>query len=132
MIFEASGLGTTRFDACTALGAPNAIITLRTRWVNTPDIRAYATDLLKQMLGLWDANRPTPPVIRMQVYGDQVSESCYAIVLDPVDTGTFSQHALDAYRSVLANHRTQGPQPPITHDVCFLPSGHTVQFQGRA
>ena len=40
-----------------------------------------------------------------------------------LDHTQVSQRALSTYRSVLSAHRTQCPQPPITHDVCFLPSG---------
>ena len=128
MIFEASGLGTARFDACTNLDAPNAMVTLRTQWVDRTDIQNYATRLLAEIAELW---APMKPAIRMQVYGDQVSESCYMIILDQVDHTQFSERALSTYRSVLSTHRTQCPQPPITHDVCFLPSGHTIQYQGR-
>ena len=130
MIFEAAGLGTARFDACTCLGAPNAIVTLHTQLVNVADVKPYSTELLQALAELWDG--APAPVIRMQIYADHVSESCYTIVLDQVNTARFSAQALAAYRSILAKHRTGGPQPPVTHDTCFLPSGHTVQFQGRA
>lgn len=129
MIFEASGRGTARFDAVTNLESPDAMITLRTQLTDEPALKSYALALLTKLTTLWQC--PQQAALRMIIYPDQVSESCYMIILDTVDHATFTTKALAVYRSVLAQHGHKRPQPPITHDVCFLPSGHTVQYQGR-
>lgn len=129
MIFESLGLGTARYDAVNALGPPDAIIVVRTRHVEEKRVKALASELMAAYAALWQKMA----VVRMQIYADQAAESCFLTILNhDCDTDKdFAQHALSVYRATLRVHKTDTPQPPITHDVCFLPHGTAVQYQGK-
>ena len=128
MIFEAAGLGTDRYDAVNALGPPDAIVVARTRLTEADEINAFAKDLLQSCLTLWGEMA----IVRVQIYADQAADSCFVTVLTNNTTEeAFAASALSAYRAVHHSYRTKDPQPPITHEVCFLPHGSTVQYQGR-
>ena len=129
MLFESHGLGTQRYDVVSTPGAPDAIVHVRTRLMEEVAVQAYLKELLPELLALWK----TPPVLRMQTWGDQTSEGLYMVVLgvDYITDTQFASRALDTYRTILAKHRLPGAQPPLSHDVVFLPSGHTVHYAGR-
>jgi hypothetical protein len=129
MIYEASGLGTGRYDACTSLGPPSALVTLRTRRADVVDVRNFATNLLREMAGIWE----TTPVLKMQVHAGCAAEGCYVVVTPTgdLDRAQFSARALDVYRAVLSRFRTTEAQPPISHDTIFLPDGKVVRYEGK-
>ena len=128
MIFEAAGLGTTRFDAVSRIGEPDAILIVRTRWLEEHDVKRLAQALIDATVALWPDK---PAVVRMQIYGDQTAESVSMLVFGMEYSSDFATRALQSYRTTLCTHRSVGPQPPISHEVCFLPTGKTVTYQGR-
>ena len=128
MIFEAAGLGTARFDVASHIGEPDTILIVRTRWIEEHDAKRLAEALLEATTSLW-ADKAA--VVRMQIYGDQTAESLSMLVFNIEYSSHFATRALQSYRTTLCTHRSVGPQPPITHEVCFLPTGKTVTYQGR-
>ena len=133
MIFEAAGLGTQRYDAVSELRAPDVILIVRTRIDVAKDIQ----ELMQSMLLAWKemfSSYVLDPVIKIQCYGDQTADGCFALctTMDWTDsTAPLAESALSLYRRTVSNYRTEGPQPPLTHEICFLPSGKTLQYQGK-
>lgn len=129
MLCETHGLGTERYDAVSGQGEPVAIVHVRTRLIESEQVWSYINELMPALQALWTK----PGVIRMQVWGDQTTEGLHMIVvgLDHTIRVAFATRALAVYQPILAKHRTPDAQPPMSHDVCFLPSGYTVQYSGH-
>jgi len=131
-VFESIGFGTQRYDLFTSYEPPDAIVILRTRWDDVKNIKPFALELAQKLQGAVPQLNGRAACIRMQVLGDQTAEAC-SIILNTTsaDVTTVSTLTLEAYRTVLKEHRAVDPSPPISHDLTLLPTGQSVQYQGR-
>lgn len=135
--FERVLCGSERFDLVWTDGpspAVAAVLTVRTVLLDGEAIRALGQSLLSAMRPLWDGSSK----VYMQIYGSQICNSCFVTALnisDPLKQDAFQTDALAAYRTVLRaspnHHALPSLPPPVMHDVCFLPEGRTVRYEGR-
>jgi len=131
-VFESIGLGTQRYDLFTSYEPPGAIVILRTRWDDVKNIKPFALELAQKLQEAMPRLDGHVACIRMQVLGDQTAEAC-SIILNTTSTDvtTVSACTLEAYRTVLKEHRAMDPSPPISHDLTLFGTGQSVQYQGR-
>lgn len=74
-----------------------------------------------------------PSCIRAHIYVNQTFESCFYAVqvpMGPAVRSALQTRALDDYKTHLAYFVTVPTNTPVLHDVCFLPDGQTVRFEG--
>ena len=125
--FEAAGNGTFRFDALFGTGRLHALVFLRTR-INVPDdVQSIVKQLFTRYAGAW---ADEAPCIRFQVQADAHAEGSTVVVMGEEKDG-FGDKLLEGYRHVVAELVPSDAQPPISHDVCFFPSGRMIHYEAR-
>ena len=131
MLFENAGCGNTLFNLRNGSGNPDVIAVLHTRLLTEPDIRALAEALAHSIQGIWP-KRKAPVSLVMKVHPDQSHDSLYLIItnLDASSVTHLHNKSLEGYRAVLRMHRSPAPNPPLSHELCVLPSGDSMLYQG--
>ena len=128
--FEAAGNGTFRFDALFGTGRPHAIVFLRTR-INVPeDVQVMVEKLFARYASAWVEWVDGTPCIRFQVQADAHAEGSTVVVMGEETCG-FEDKLLEVYCTTVDELGPSDAQPPISHDVCFLPSGRMIHYEAR-